>query len=200
LFYQDRSPEADRNMVTRCQKGDQLAFEELVRKYQQTVFNLVYHSMGSHMDVEDVAQKIFSKVYFSLPKFDSRRPFFPWLYRIAVNQCYDELRRLKRRRVLTFTDLSIEEAERIEKLVNDHGQAQVPQEDRQEIYDLLHRVMDQLPAQQKAALVLRDLESIPYEKMAELLNCTEQAARLKVFRARVRLRDLMEKALRRKRN
>jgi RNA polymerase sigma-70 factor, ECF subfamily len=185
-------------MVVRCQKGEELAFEDLVRKYQPTVFNLVYHSIGKRVDVEDVAQKIFSKVYFSLSKFDIRRPFFPWLYRIAVNQCYDELRRLRRRKLFTFTDLSLGETESIEKLINNSEHLPIPQEDRQDIYDLLHRMLDQLPPPQKTALVLRDLESIPYEKMAQVLNCTEQAARLKVFRARVRLRDLMEKAMRRK--
>ena len=69
-------------------------------------------------------------------------------------------------------------------------------ENRQELHALLHRVLDQLPDQQKLAIVLRDMESIPYTKMAEILKCTEQAARLKVFRARARLKTLIEKSLR----
>ena len=195
----DTSAEDDRALVDRCQKGDELAFEELVRKYQQTVFNLIYHSVGNRLDVEDIAQKVFSKIYFSLPKFDNKRPFFPWLYRIAVNQCYDELRRLRRRKVVTFTDLSLMETEAIEKLINQSETAPIQPEDHQELYAMLHKILDQLPAQQKAAIVLRDLESVPYDKMAEIMKCTEQAARLKVFRARTRLRDLMQKALRRQR-
>jgi len=195
----DTSAEDDRVLVGRCQQGDELAFEELVRKYQQTVFNLIYHSVGNRLDVEDIAQKVFSKIYFSLPKFDNKRPFFPWLYRIAVNQCYDELRRLRRRKVVTFTDLSLLETEAIEKLINQSEAAPIQAEDHQELYATLHKILDQLPAQQKAAIVLRDLESVPYDKMAEIMKCTEQAARLKVFRARTRLRDLMQKALRRQR-
>jgi RNA polymerase sigma-70 factor, ECF subfamily len=193
----DSATEDDRELVTRCQNGEERAFEELVRKYQQTVCNLIYHSIGNRLDVEDVAQKVFSKIYFSLPKFDNRRPFFPWLYRIAVNQCYDELRKLKRRRILTFTDLSLE-TEGIEKLMSRDVEGAIAPEDRQELHALLHRMLDQLPRQQKTAIVLRDLESIPYEKMAEIMECSEQAARLKVFRARGRLRELIEKALRRK--
>lgn len=189
--------EEDRELVVRCRKGDDLAFEELVRKYQQTVFNLVYHNIGYRNDVEDIAQKIFTKIFFSLPKFDNRRPFFPWLYRIAINQCYDELRRTRRRKVHTFTELSLEETESIEKLINQHEVPPESQEDRKELYALLHRMMEELPGQQKTALVLRDLELVPYDRMAEIMKCTEQAARLKVFRARTRLRDLMEKALRR---
>jgi RNA polymerase sigma-70 factor (ECF subfamily) len=183
--------------VSRCLKGEEQAFEELVRKYQQTVFNLVYHNIGYRNDVEDIAQKIFSKIYFSLPKFDNKRPFFPWLYRIAINQCYDELRRARRRKVHTFTELNLEETESIEKLINQHETMPEPMEDRHELYALLHKLLNELPDQQRTALILRDLELVPYERMAQIMSCTEQAARLKVFRARTRLRDLMEKTLRR---
>jgi RNA polymerase sigma-70 factor, ECF subfamily len=190
--------EEDRELVGRSQKGDESAFEALVLKYQQTIFNIVFHNIGYRADVEDVAQKVFSKVYFSLPKFDNKRPFFPWLYRIAINQCYDELRRARRRKYKTFTELSLEDTDAIEKLMNQNEPPAVAQDDNREMHELLHKLLDQIPEQQKAALVLRDLEDVPYEKMADILKCTEQAARLKVFRARARLRDLMERALRRK--
>ncbi len=182
-------------MVGRCQKGDSLAFEELVRKYQQTVFNLAYRYLGSRNEVEDVAQKIFTKVYFSLPKFDLRRPFFPWLYRIAINQCYDELRRIRRQKTRTFSELSLEDASSIENLISQNEIPQMTDEGRQEMRALLQKMLNQLPDQQRLAIVLRDLEVIPYARIAEVLKCTEQAARLKVFRARARLKTLMEKAL-----
>ena len=189
--------EEDRELVDRCKKGDELAFEQLVRKYQQTIFNLVYHNIGYRADVEDVAQKVFSKIYFSLPKFDNKRPFFPWLYRIAINQCYDELRRARRRKVRSFTDLSLEDADAIERLMNQSAAAPVAADDSHEMHALLYKMLDQIPEQQRSAIVMRDLEDVPYEKMAEIMKCSEQAARLKVFRARARLRELMEKALRR---
>jgi RNA polymerase sigma-70 factor (ECF subfamily) len=189
--------EDDRDLVIRCQRNDDGAFEELVRKYQQTVFNIIYHNMGARGETEDVAQKIFSKVYFSLGKFDSRRPFFPWLYRIAINQCYDELRRMRRRRLMTFSELSLEDADSIDRLVRDSTPAPEDADNKQEMHALLHKLLDQLPEQQKVAVVMRDLEDVPYDKMAEILNCSEQAVRLKVFRGRTRLRELMEKALQR---
>ena len=188
-------PDDDRDMVGRCQKGDSLAFEELVRKYQQTVFNLAYHYLGSRNEVEDVAQKIFTKIYFSLPKFDLRRPFFPWLYRIAINQCYDELRRIRRQKTHTFSELSLEETSSIEKLISQNEIPQPADENRQEMHALLQKMLNQLPDQQRLAIVLRDLEVIPYSQIAEILKCTEQAARLKVFRARARLKTLVERAL-----
>jgi RNA polymerase sigma-70 factor (ECF subfamily) len=193
--WKEPSPDEDRELVARCRKGDSLAFEELVRKYQQTVLNLAYHYIGYRNDVEDVAQKVFTKIYFSLPKFDVRRPFFPWLYRIAINQCYDELRRIRRQKLYTFSDLSLEEAGSVEKLINQNEVSPASDENREELRALLHRMLDQMPDQQRLAIVLRDIEAIPYNKMAEILKCTEQAARLKVFRARARLKILMEKAL-----
>jgi RNA polymerase sigma-70 factor, ECF subfamily len=193
--WKEYSPDEDKKLVARSQEGDQLAFEELVRKYQQVILNLAYHYIGRRDEIEDIAQKIFSKVYFSLPKFDIRRPFFPWLYRIAINQCYDELRRAKRQKVRTFSELSLEETSSIEKLMNQNELTTSSDGERQELHALLHKMLDQLPSHQKMAIVLRDIEMISYIQMAKVLKCTEQAARLKVFRARIHLKTLMEKAL-----
>lgn len=195
-MWKESDSDEDRLLVAGCRNGDQLAFEQLVQKYQQTIINLVYHYIGARNDVEDVAQKIFTKVYFSLPKFDDRRPFFPWLYRIAINQCYDELRKIRRRKIHTFSELSIEETNHIEKLISQNEVPLDAKENQLELQALLKQVLDQLPAQQKLSVVLRDIEGVPYVKMAEILKCTEQAARLKVFRARTRLKTLLEKALR----
>lgn len=190
----------DLELVRRCQGGDETAFEALVRKYQQVLFNIIHHNLDRGRDVEDVAQKIFSKVYLSLPKFDSSRPFFPWIYRIAINQCFDELRRSRRRRSITFSDLNLQETENIENLLKREENQETPAEERLELYDLLHKMLDRLPEKQRTALVLRDLEDMPYDRMAEVMNCSKQAARLKVFRARSRLRDSMLKAMRRRKN
>jgi RNA polymerase sigma-70 factor, ECF subfamily len=197
--WRNETPEEDRELVRRSQGGDERAFERLVQKYQQPVLNLIYHSLGSKAEVDDVAQKVFAKVYFSLDKFDHSRPFFPWLYRIATNQCHDEMRRIRRSRVFTFTDLNLEEADRIDQLINQSEIPPEPSEQGQEIHALLLKMLDRLNKQQRTALVLRDIEDIPYDKIAEILGCSEQAARLKVFRARARLRDLVLKATRRRR-
>jgi RNA polymerase sigma-70 factor (ECF subfamily) len=193
----ESNPEEDRELVRRCKEGDEEAFSVLVRKYQQTVFNVVYHNLGYRDEVEDVAQKVFSKVFFSLSKFDNERPFFPWLYRIAINQCYDELRRRRRSRVMTFTEMNLEDTSAIERVLNQPELRAESADDQRELLELLRKLLDQLPPPQRTALVLRDLEDVPYERMAEILNCTEQAARLKVFRARTRLREMLEKAVRR---
>ena len=196
-MWKEADSDEDRLLIAEHRNGDARAFEKLVCKYQQTIMNLVCHYVGSRNDVEDVAQKIFTKVYFSIPKFDERRPFFPWLYRIAINQCYDELRRIRRRRVHSFSELSIEDAAYMEKLISQDKPPLEAEEKEREMYSILQKVLNQLPKQQKLSIVLRDIEGVSYGKMAEILNCTEPVARLKVFRARVRLKALVEKAIRR---
>ena len=103
----------------------------------------------------------------------------------------------RRRRTRTFTELSLEESASIEKLMNQNEITPESPEEQKELHALLHRMLNQLTEQQRMAIVLRDLEDVPYERIARLLKCTEQAARLKVFRARGRLKELLEKALRR---
>jgi len=75
--WRDASAEEDREWVRQCQQGEEAGFEKLLRKYQQAVFNLVYHNLGPRIDAEDVAQKIFAKVYFAIHKFVNNRPFSP---------------------------------------------------------------------------------------------------------------------------
>lgn len=194
-MWKELSPDEDRKLIARCKDGDPLAFEELVQRYQQSVINLVYHYIGYKNDVEDIAQKIFIKIYFSLPKFDIDRPFFPWLYRIAINQCYDELRHKKRQKTYTFSELNLEDARSIEKLIGQAENDPQSDENRMEMQAILHKMLNQLPENQRKVLVLRDIEAIPYSEIATILNCSEQAARLKVFRARIKLKKILEKVL-----
>jgi RNA polymerase sigma-70 factor (ECF subfamily) len=193
--WKESSPDEDSSLIARCQEGDPLAFEELVLKYQQSIANLVYHYIGHKDDVEDIAQKIFVKIYFSLPKFDIKRPFFPWLYRIAINQCYDELRQIKRRRTYTFSELNLEDSNSIENLICQTELSVRSGEERADLQALLSKILGQLPDHQRKVIILRDIEAIPYVEIAGILKCTEQAARLKVFRARNRLKKMLEKVL-----
>jgi len=188
--------DGDRELVERCRKGDEAAFEALVRKYQQTVFNLVYHFLGGRPDLlEDVAQKVFIKLYFSLPKFNADRPFYPWLYRIAANQCYDELRKIKRNRVLTFTDLQADDSAAQERLMHAARPAPQAAPDDGRLSQVLSRLLDALPKQYRTALILRDVEERTYEDIGAVFRCSVQAARLKVFRARMQMRRALKKVM-----
>jgi RNA polymerase sigma-70 factor (ECF subfamily) len=191
--------EEDKELIRRCQQGDDGAFEGLVEKYQRELLNLVAWNVGGAAEAEDVVQEVLCKVYFSLRKFDNDRPFYPWLRRVAINQCYDELRRVRRRKVVRFTELGERDSRIIERLMAtpEEDPAAASAASGEEMRLLMQRVLDRLPEKQRMAIVLRDYKQVPYEEMAEILKCSKQAVRLKVFRARARLRNMITKALRR---
>ncbi|MFH1575282.1 MAG: RNA polymerase sigma factor, partial [Acidobacteriota bacterium] len=109
--------EEDLEWVRRSRNGDQAAFGNLVRKYHRHLLNLVFWTIGRSSCVEDVVQEILLRVYFSLDSFNDNRPFYPWLRRVALNRCCDELRALQRCKTRTFTELSLPEVENVEKTI-----------------------------------------------------------------------------------
>lgn len=199
LVWHEMDCEEDRGLILRCRGGDEVAFETLVKKYQGELFHLVSWNVGGGAEAEDIVQEVLCKVYFSLRRFDIERPFYPWLRRVAINQCYDELRRTRRRKIVRFTELSEHEALTLERyMASSHADSDTPSPGNEEVLRaLMQKVLDRLPEKQRMAIVLRDFKQVSYEDMAEVMKCSKQAVRLKVFRARARLRTLMMKSLRR---
>jgi RNA polymerase sigma-70 factor, ECF subfamily len=181
----------DRALISQTQNGDHRAFETLVNKYQQQLMNLVCWHAGPAADTDDVFQIILCKVYFSLKKFDINRPFYPWLRRIAVNRCFDERRRLRRRKALTFAELELEEATIDTELPARYTGNPYADENRQELSEMLRTVLQKLSEEYQEVIVLHHLQQLPYEEIAPILKCTPQAARVKACRARNALRKLL---------
>src|SRR6201993_5368104 len=100
----------DRELVSRAQGGDKEAFEELVRRHQHRVFAVAGGILRRREDVEDIAQQVFVKAYFSLKRFDQRAAFSTWLYKITVNECWDLLRKKKARPLVYEADFSEEQS------------------------------------------------------------------------------------------
>jgi len=190
----DSSNIQDRTLIIRTQNGDHIAFEELVQKYRHQLLNLVGWYAGRSADTDDILQTILCKVYFSLKKFDLNRPFYPWLRRIAVNRCFDERRRLRRRKTMTFAELDIDtpsvEADAPFSFVGSH----YADEKRGDLNEMLAVALRQLPKDYQKVLILHYLEQLPYEEIASMLECSSQAARVKACRARSALRRILVNA------
>src|SRR2546425_10620014 len=105
-------------LVKRAQGGDEAAFREIVQKYQSKVFAIIHGMLRNRNDVEDIAQQVFTKVYFALGKFDFRSSLVTWIYKITVNECYDYLRKQKVRKLTYESALSEDEARRVEDAVD----------------------------------------------------------------------------------
>src|SRR5271169_1760044 len=101
-------------LVRRAQKGDETAFRQIVERYQSKVFSIIHGIIRQRNDVEDIAQQVFAKVFFSLRNFDFRSSLITWIYKITVNECFDYLRKKKVRKLVYESDMSEDEVRRVE--------------------------------------------------------------------------------------
>ncbi len=176
----------DRELVRRAQAGDREAFEELVRRNQQRVFAVAGGILRRREDVEDIAQQVFVKAYFSLKRFDQRAAFSTWLYKITVNECWDLLRKKKVRPLLYESDLSEEQAQQFgaaERL--DSGAQDVS--DKLEAQQQVENLLQGLDERDRMMLILKEVEGFAIEEIAEILDLNANTVKVRLFRARRRI-------------
>ncbi len=191
--------EEEKKLVRQAQGGDALAYEELVRGHQQRVFAVVGGILRRREDIEDVAQQVFMKAYFSLRRFDLRSAFGTWLYKIAVNECWDYLRKKRVRRLVYEADLSEEQVRQLEHTPSFAAGAQSPGEDagrRAEQRDLLERLLGELDEKDQLMLVMKEVEGFSVEEIGEVLDLNVNTVKVRLFRARGRLVDIYRRRLR----
>jgi RNA polymerase sigma-70 factor (ECF subfamily) len=186
--------EEERQLVRLAQSGEEAAFEELIRRHQQRVFGLVSGILRRREDVEDVVQQVFLKVFVSLKRFDQRAAFSTWLYKISVNECWDYLRKKKVRPLVYEADLSEEQVSRLDGVVS-ADQPAASSSDRAEARDLLERMMEKLPEQDRELLVLKEVEGFSVQELAEILDLNVNTVKVRLFRARARLMDVYKRRL-----
>jgi RNA polymerase sigma-70 factor (ECF subfamily) len=167
-----------------------------VKRYQNLVFNIAFHYLGSREEVEDLAQEVFLRVFQTMERYDTSRPLKHWIGRIAVNRCLDELRKRKIRRLSLASDLTDEERNGINQLL-DTADTNSPLTELEEerCLRLLQISMRVLPDKDRMAFVLREMEGVGYADLAEMLQTSEVAVRIRVSRARKRLQEELEKLL-----
>src|SRR2546430_1504805 len=160
---------ADRELVRRAQREDQEAFAELVRRHQHRVFAVAGGILRRREDVEDIAQQVFVKAYFSLKRFDQRAAFSTWLYKITVNECWDMLRKKKVRPLVYEADLSEEQARQV--ISSAQKGKDVPDiSERLEARQRVERLLDGLDERDRLMLILKEVEGFSIEEIAEVLN------------------------------
>jgi RNA polymerase sigma-70 factor (ECF subfamily) len=182
----------DEKLVERSLKGDESAFESLVQKYHKRIISIIYQIIGNKQEAEDVAQEVFIKVFYKLKDFNPKYPFYAWLYRIAINRCYDYLRAKKRTRMKSFSELSAKEIKAINTLYEKKNDGERSAYNREDINEIINKLIMSLKPKERAVIVMRDVENLTYKEIAEILKCSELAARIKLSRARKKLRTKFE--------
>jgi RNA polymerase sigma-70 factor, ECF subfamily len=188
----ERGP--DEELVARAQAGDKRAFDLLVVKYQQKVASLISRYMRDSSEVLDVTQEAFLKAYRALPAFRGDSAFFTWLYRIAINTVKNHLVAQGRRP--PGDDLDAEVAEQMDMggRLREHA---TPEREllTDEIARTVQAALDDLPDDLRTAIVLREIEGMSYEEIADAMECPIGTVRSRIFRAREaidkRLRPLL---------
>jgi RNA polymerase sigma-70 factor, ECF subfamily len=192
------SADADALLVERAQRGDHHAFEMLVVKYQRRVERLISRMVRDSGLVEDVAQESFIRAWRALPQFRGDSAFYTWLYRIAVNTAKKALMERKRDPLVNESTLvSPEEGEEPSRVENELSDGETPEAllASKEIAATVNAAIDALSEDLRQAIVLREIEGLSYEEIADVMNCPIGTVRSRIFRAReaiaARLRPLL---------
>jgi RNA polymerase sigma-70 factor (ECF subfamily) len=192
------SAEHQKVLVRRAQQGDSSAYEELVRIHQHRVLAVVGGILRGSEDVEDVAQQALAKAYFSIRRFDLRSAFGTWLYKIAVNECWDYLRKKKVRRLVYEADLSEEQVRKLESMPEHGYGGALHREDagrRSEQRQLVQRLLAELEEKDQLMLVMKEVEGFSVEEIGGILGLNVNTVKVRLFRARGRLVETYRKRM-----
>ena len=173
----------DQELVERVQSGEKAAFDILVRKYEHKLANVISRYIHDQSEVLDVAQDAFIKAYRALPNFRGDSAFYTWLYRIAINTAKNHLVAASRRP--PKNDIDAQEAEQFEA---SSGLKEYATPERlalrSELAGTIQDAIEELPEELRVAIVLRELEGLSYEEIANAMECPIGTVRSRIFRAR----------------
>src|SRR5712671_4049046 len=173
-------------LVRRAQSGDESAFGEIVERYQSKVFSIIHGIVRQRNDVEDIAQQVFTKVYFSLKNFDFRSSLLTWIYKITVNECYDYLRKKRVRKLVYESDFSQEDAQRMESS-EPAVDGSVPADTRLAQRDLILKLLSKVSEEERNLILLKEVEGHSVEELAGMTGLNENTIKVKLFRTRQKL-------------
>jgi len=175
--------QSDLELVRRVQRGERGAFDLLVLRYQHKVVKLVARLLRDPTEAEDVAQESFVKAYRALGSFRGDSAFYTWLYRIAVNTARNTMASRQRRPLDYEADLSESEQSVVESRMR-HGDTPEAAVLSDEIHSTVNSAIEALPEDLRTAIILREVEGLSYEEIAEAMDCPVGTVRSRIFRAR----------------
>lgn len=178
----------EQQLVLRLRQRDEAAFTLMVRHYQGRVFGLVFRMLNDRAEAEDLAQEVFVTVFKAIDSFRGDSAFSTWLYRIATNHCRNRIKYLARRHHQRQADI----ADTNESEFDGRMHETIPGPDRQlegeQLAHIIQVAMQELDEDHREVLVLRDVEQLSYEEIAQILEVAEGTVKSRLFRARAALR------------
>ena len=181
---------SDEELMNRCREGDLSAFELIVFRYKDAIFNFVYRFVTDYHRAQDISQETFLRVLSNVGRYKSKNSFKTWLYKIAVNLCKNELRDRNRRKTLPLDDPTVD----AESLNNGRYMTPDMVYEREETRRLVKNAVRSLPEDQQLAIVMREYQDLSYEEIASALNCSLSAVKSKIYRARQNIKRILVEA------
>jgi len=173
--------------IRRTQQGDGDAYALLVARYERRVFSVVYRILHRREEVEEVSQEIFVKAFLAVRNYHFDAAFGTWLMRIAINHCYDQLRRRRSSRISYFSEMTPESEQAIvlgtESREVSGGRVQADIENR----DLVEKLLERAPPEDRVILTLKEIEALSVEEISKLLKLKSSTVKVRLHRARKRM-------------
>ena len=179
---------SDEVLITLFQSGEQAAFRVLVERYQERVRNLIYSIFHEPHTVDDLSQEVFIKTYEALQNFRFESSFYTWIYRIAVNKSRDEMRRRKMKKWFSLHSISESADRELWERTSVHPQ-------NTEAQEIVAKGLETLPEKFRLAILLKDIEGLSYEEIAEVMQCQIGTVKSRLSRARSMLRSALKPLL-----
>lgn len=185
---------SDSGLVEECLKGDASAFDEVVRRYKDRIYNVVYRFLGNHEDALDVSQEVFVRAYRGIREFKGKAKLYTWLYSIAANLARNRLRdssRKGRNRGMSLEALQDQAPAVAQSAAATYDTPRSAAADR-ELEELLQRCLAELPDHYRMAFILRTFEDLSYEEIAEAMGCPAGTVKSRLNGARRMLRERLK--------
>lgn len=191
------SPKIPKEVIERCKAGDEKAFTEIVLHRQKKVFNISYRMLGNLEEAKDLAQEVFISVFESIKNLKEEIKFDAWLTQITLNHCRNRWKYLKRRQYFNSDSvddpIETEEGTMPKAIYDPSGNPETLYE-KKVVQQLIQRGLLKLREDQRELLVMRDLQGFSYEEIGESLGLPEGTIKSKLHRARMDLKEILEKA------
>lgn len=178
-------------VIERARSGNDAAFNEIVRAYRKRILGTISRLIGRPEDVEDVAQEVFMRLYYSMEQLRTPDMFEPWLYRLTVNSAYDYLRKQKRKKESRLSDLSENQVARADAEAS--GLATNEEQRKGAIREFVQNLLGAVSKEDKLLLLLKEVEGLSIKDLERIYGANENAIKVRLFRARQRVLKAFEK-------
>lgn len=179
-------------LIRKAQSGDNAAFNEVVVAYRKRIIGTVARLIGRPEDVEDVAQEVFLRLYYSMGQLRTPEMFEPWLYKLTVNASYDYLRKQRRRNEARMSDLSEQQVVMADAAAG--GKVSIEDERQKQVKELVESLLGAIPEQDRILLMLKEVEGLSLKELEKIYSVNENALKVRLFRARQRVLNAYEAA------